>query len=215
LKGLHQNAVHSHLYTVHLARASLAVSPRGPAPTGWASEHYFRDVIYCPHSSGPQIHTLQEQNVFTVRDILHGPVMIQQGNRHAALSNSRGSLSRQRLLSRSTVAFVSTSSTTACDSHSIGHLPILGVHSTDSPHSILGLLKILPSSHISGKRTLQRIHSQSPYNILSGGLRSASAVQWSVFLATNPEVRVRFQALPNFLRSSGSGTGSTEPREYN
>jgi hypothetical protein len=27
--------------------------------------------------------------------------------------------------------------------------------------------------------------------------------------------RVRFQALPDFLRSSGSGTGSTQPREDN
>jgi hypothetical protein len=27
--------------------------------------------------------------------------------------------------------------------------------------------------------------------------------------------RVRFPALPDFLRSSGSGTGSTHPREYN
>jgi hypothetical protein len=40
-------------------------------------------------------------------------------------------------------------------------------------------------------------------------------VQWSEFLATDPEVRVRFPALPEFLRSSESGTGSTEPREYN
>jgi hypothetical protein len=35
------------------------------------------------------------------------------------------------------------------------------------------------------------------------------------FLATDPEVRVRFPALPDFLRSNGSGTGSTQPREYN
>jgi hypothetical protein len=34
-------------------------------------------------------------------------------------------------------------------------------------------------------------------------------------LATDPEARVRFQTLPDFLRSSGSGTGSTQPREYN
>jgi hypothetical protein len=33
-------------------------------------------------------------------------------------------------------------------------------------------------------------------------------------VATDPEVRVRFPALPDFL-SSGSGTGSTQPREYN
>jgi hypothetical protein len=36
-----------------------------------------------------------------------------------------------------------------------------------------------------------------------------------VFPATDPEIRVRFPALPDFLRSSGSGTGSTQPREYN
>jgi hypothetical protein len=35
------------------------------------------------------------------------------------------------------------------------------------------------------------------------------------FLAADPEVRVLFPALPDFLRSSGSGTGSTQPREYN
>jgi hypothetical protein len=40
-------------------------------------------------------------------------------------------------------------------------------------------------------------------------------VEWSEFLATDPEVWVRFPALPDFLRSSGSGTGSTQPREDN
>jgi hypothetical protein len=44
---------------------------------------------------------------------------------------------------------------------------------------------------------------------------TASADQWSEFLATDPEVRVRFPELPHFLTSSGSGTGSTQPREYN
>jgi hypothetical protein len=37
----------------------------------------------------------------------------------------------------------------------------------------------------------------------------------SEFLATDPEVWVRFPALPDFLRDRGSGTGSTQPREYN
>jgi hypothetical protein len=46
-------------------------------------------------------------------------------------------------------------------------------------------------------------------------LQAASVVKWSEFLATDPEVRVRFPALPDFLRSSWSGTGSTQPREYN
>jgi hypothetical protein len=43
---------------------------------------------------------------------------------------------------------------------------------------------------------------------------TASVVKWSEFLATDPEVRARFPALPGLLRSSGSGTGSTQPREY-
>jgi hypothetical protein len=34
-------------------------------------------------------------------------------------------------------------------------------------------------------------------------------------VAADTEVRVRFLALPDFLRSSGSGAGSTLPREYN
>jgi hypothetical protein len=34
-------------------------------------------------------------------------------------------------------------------------------------------------------------------------------------MAPDPEVRVRFPALPHFLRSSGSGTGTTQPREFN
>jgi hypothetical protein len=45
--------------------------------------------------------------------------------------------------------------------------------------------------------------------------KAASVIKWTEFLATDPEVRVRFRALPDFLRSSGSGTGSTQPREYN
>jgi hypothetical protein len=41
---------------------------------------------------------------------------------------------------------------------------------------------------------------------------TASVVLWPEFLATDPEVRVQFSALPDFLRSGGSGTGSTQPR---
>jgi hypothetical protein len=37
----------------------------------------------------------------------------------------------------------------------------------------------------------------------------------SEFLATDAEIRVRFPALPDFLRSSGSGKGSAQPRECN
>jgi hypothetical protein len=44
---------------------------------------------------------------------------------------------------------------------------------------------------------------------------TASMVWWSEFLATDSEVQVRFPMLPDFLRSSGSGTGSTQLCEYN
>jgi hypothetical protein len=44
---------------------------------------------------------------------------------------------------------------------------------------------------------------------------TASVLYSSEFLATDPEVLVRFPALPDFLRSSGSGSGFTQPREYN
>jgi hypothetical protein len=37
----------------------------------------------------------------------------------------------------------------------------------------------------------------------------------TVFLVTDLDVRVRFLELPDFMRSSGSATGSTQPREYN
>jgi hypothetical protein len=43
----------------------------------------------------------------------------------------------------------------------------------------------------------------------------AVSQQRSEFLATDSEVRVRFPALPDFLRSNGSGKGSTQPHEYN
>jgi hypothetical protein len=34
-------------------------------------------------------------------------------------------------------------------------------------------------------------------------------------LVTDPKARVLFPALPDFLTTSWSGTGSTQPREYN
>jgi hypothetical protein len=38
-------------------------------------------------------------------------------------------------------------------------------------------------------------------------------VKWSEVLAIDPEVTVQLPALRHFLRSSGPGTGSTQPRE--
>jgi hypothetical protein len=38
---------------------------------------------------------------------------------------------------------------------------------------------------------------------------------WPEFLATDPEVRVQFRAIPDLLRSNGSEIGSTQLCEYN
>jgi hypothetical protein len=47
------------------------------------------------------------------------------------------------------------------------------------------------------------------------GGKTASVVYWSEFLAVDPKCRVRFPALPDFLRNTVSGTGSNQPHEYN
>jgi hypothetical protein len=46
-------------------------------------------------------------------------------------------------------------------------------------------------------------------------METTSVIWWSDFLATDSEVCVQFLALLDFLRSSGSGMGSTQPCEYN
>jgi hypothetical protein len=43
----------------------------------------------------------------------------------------------------------------------------------------------------------------------------ATVVQWSEFLGKDPGVQVRFPALRDSLRSSGSGKESSQPRECN
>jgi hypothetical protein len=53
-------------------------------------------------------------------------------------------------------------------------------------------------------------------NTIAGfGIALNPVIKWSEFLATDPEVPVRFPALPDFLRSRGSGTGFTQPRGDN
>jgi hypothetical protein len=42
-----------------------------------------------------------------------------------------------------------------------------------------------------------------------------SSSSWHSLWSTDPKVRVRFLALPDFLKSSRSGTGFAQPREYN
>jgi hypothetical protein len=40
---------------------------------------------------------------------------------------------------------------------------------------------------------------------------TASMVYWQEFPAKDAEIQVRFPALPDFLRSSGTGMGPTQP----
>jgi hypothetical protein len=46
------------------------------------------------------------------------------------------------------------------------------------------------------------------------GISTTSVVYWSEFLATDPEFWVQFLVLPDFLKSTGFGTGATQSREY-
>jgi hypothetical protein len=68
-----------------------------------------------------------------------------------------------------------------------------------------------------GKRPLGRLDRSWVNNIKMDvrEIGTASVAYWSEFLVTDPEVRVRFPELPDSLRSSGSGRGSTQPREHN
>jgi hypothetical protein len=62
--------------------------------------------------------------------------------------------------------------------------------------------------------TLSSFHQCVNWKFIFICIYTAPVIQWSEFLATDPEVRVRFPVLPEFL-SSLFGTGSTQPREYN
>jgi hypothetical protein len=44
---------------------------------------------------------------------------------------------------------------------------------------------------------------------------TTSVVEWTEAMVGDPEVRIRFLALSDFLKISWSTTGSTQPREYN
>jgi hypothetical protein len=64
-------------------------------------------------------------------------------------------------------------------------------------------------------RIIVSLHSKMSVTELKTKLRGLNPRAYYTDLATDPEVRVRFPALPDFLRNSGSGMGSTQPREYN
>jgi hypothetical protein len=61
----------------------------------------------------------------------------------------------------------------------------------------------------------QRILIHLHYDVKAYQLTSFLNGATFEFEATDPKVRVGFLALPDFLRSSGSGMGTTQPRGYN
>jgi hypothetical protein len=52
-----------------------------------------------------------------------------------------------------------------------------------------------------------------PSNIMCVCVWTASVVWWTEFLATDPEIPGSIPGATDFLKSSGSGTGSTQPCE--
>jgi hypothetical protein len=76
----------------------------------------------------------------------------------------------------------------------------------------------LPQACVPVRKTLLLLLGNSSVKMI---LRNKYKQQWppmwfsGQFLATDPEAWVRFPVLPDFLRSSGSGTWSTQPREHN
>jgi hypothetical protein len=62
---------------------------------------------------------------------------------------------------------------------------------------------------------MSRLRRQCGILELSQLYKSPRPVLFIVDLAADPEARVRFSAIPDFLFYSGSGTGSIQPREYN
>jgi hypothetical protein len=58
--------------------------------------------------------------------------------------------------------------------------------------------------------SLLLLESTSP-SLLLCIIGTAPVVQWSEFLAADPEVWVRVLTLAHFLRNSGFGTGTTQP----
>ena len=55
----------------------------------------------------------------------------------------------------------------------------------------------------------------APYKVIQGGSNTTLWSSGQSFWLQIQRSRVRFPALPDFLSSSGSGTGSTQPREVN
>jgi hypothetical protein len=89
--------------------------------------------------------------------------------------------------------------------HTGQHTPVQTASFNSSPS--------LSSSFTTGKLKLQTVD----FFVLQifRAYQQNSTVSVVRFLATDPEVRVRFLALPDFLSSSGSASGPTQPREYN
>jgi hypothetical protein len=74
--------------------------------------------------------------------------------------------------------------------------------------------KNLENMSVQMEDTLNISDAPKRYFFLIVNWHVSSSVKW-IFRCSVDMSRVRFPALPDFLSSSGSGTGSTQPREVN
>jgi hypothetical protein len=79
--------------------------------------------------------------------------------------------------------------------------------------TLLSILVLVPSrsSTRATEFSVDKRRSLGRHCLLRPPLWSSGQSSWLQIQRS----RIRFRALPDFLRSSGSGTGSTQPREYN
>jgi hypothetical protein len=78
------------------------------------------------------------------------------------------------------------------------------------PLGFKGLILVGPDRAVHQSRKCRMLHCQFSYSA-----QAASVVYWSEPLAIDPEVPDSISVATSFLRSSVSGTGSTQPREDN
>jgi hypothetical protein len=95
----------------------------------------------------------------------------------------------------------------------------IGFHDSETVRQEVGLCNTQPSLMLTcGSVRYTSVCSYCGTRMLKTGISllvTASVVYWSEFLATYPEVRVQFPALPDFLISSWSETEFIQAREYN
>jgi hypothetical protein len=97
------------------------------------------------------------------------------------------------------------------DLHSIKFRVRTGSVTGESQCTLVTYLNSHQNSLIHRRKHKRKLQCQFYFNVRKPPLWSSGQSFWLQVQGS----RVRFQALPDYLRSSGSGTGSTQPREDN